>query len=229
MKSTTIVSFKSRVSDRIAEIAAVADLLPGIITITDIRDDRVVYMSESGLRKLHISLEELKRLPGEEYLNRYYRRGELEDLKPKVQQLIEDNDDEKSVSFFHQIKDFLKNRYTWYVCSIRIFFRGEDGNPTLIVSNSFPLETFSHISTKLGKFLKEDRFIRDHYEAFGKLGKREREVLKLMALGKSSSETAEELFISTATVETHRKNIKQKLGTNSFYELCEYARAFDMI
>ena len=229
MKNNAIISFKSKISERVAEIASVADLLPGIITISDIRDDRILYMSESGLKKLHLTLEELRRLPGEEYFNRYFKPGEWENLLPKVQQLLDDNDDEKSVSFFHQIKDFHKNKYTWYVCSIRIFFRGEDGSPMLIISNSFPLETFLHISTKLGKFLQEDRFVRDHYQIFGRLGNREREVLKLLALGKSSTETAEQLFISSATVETHRKNIKRKLGTNSFYELCEYARAFDMI
>jgi DNA-binding CsgD family transcriptional regulator len=50
-----------------------------------------------------------------------------------------------------------------------------------------------------------------------------------MALGKTSAETATQLFISTSTVETHRKNIKQKLDTNSYYEVCKYARAFDLI
>ena len=229
MKENAIISLKNIVSDKLADVAVAAEWLPGIITITDVRDHRVVFMSDSGLKRLHLTLEELKRLPTEEYYNRYFNPIDLQYFAPKIEQLLEDNDDEKSISFFHQLKDGLKNRYTWYVCSVRIFLRSEDGSPMLIISNSFPLETFSHISTKLGKFLQEDRFVREHYEAFGKLGKREREVLKLMALGKSSAETAEELFISTATVETHRKNIKQKLGTNSFYQLCEYARAFDMI
>ncbi|MNT99653.1 DNA-binding transcriptional activator SdiA [compost metagenome] len=50
-----------------------------------------------------------------------------------------------------------------------------------------------------------------------------------MALGKTSLETAEQLFIAQTTVETHRKNIKQKLNTNSYYEICQYARAFDLV
>ncbi|MNY67725.1 transcriptional regulator FimZ [compost metagenome] len=50
-----------------------------------------------------------------------------------------------------------------------------------------------------------------------------------MALGKSSAETAEQLFIAPETVKTHRKNIKQKLDTNSYYEICQYARAFDLV
>jgi DNA-binding CsgD family transcriptional regulator len=47
-------------------------------------------------------------------------------------------------------------------------------------------------------------------------------VLRLVALGKSSCEIADELFISIETVNTHRKLIKQKLGIS-------YAHAFDVI
>jgi DNA-binding CsgD family transcriptional regulator len=50
-----------------------------------------------------------------------------------------------------------------------------------------------------------------------------------MALGKSSSETAIELFISLGTVDTHRKNIRNKLETKSYFELTQYARSFDLI
>ncbi|NJY62711.1 helix-turn-helix transcriptional regulator [Salinimicrobium sp. CDJ15-81-2] len=61
------------------------------------------------------------------------------------------------------------------------------------------------------------------------MGKRAKEVLRLVALGKSSSEIAEELNISTETVNTHRKNIKKKLGISTTYEFTEYARAYDLI
>ena len=45
-----------------------------------------------------------------------------------------------------------------------------------------------------------------------RLSKREEEILRLTALGKSNAEIAEELFISQLTVSTHRKNIKRILG-----------------
>lgn len=55
------------------------------------------------------------------------------------------------------------------------------------------------------------------------LGKREREVLRQLADGKSAPETALILGISPATVDAHRRNIKQKLGLNSIAELTRYA------
>ena len=59
--------------------------------------------------------------------------------------------------------------------------------------------------------------------AYSTLGSREREVLQLVAEGKTSAETAKEMHISTKTVETHRRNIVQKLGLHGTAELTKYA------
>lgn len=55
------------------------------------------------------------------------------------------------------------------------------------------------------------------------LGRREREVLRLLAGGKRSTEIAAELDIAAATVEVHRRNIRRKLGLNTTAELTRYA------
>ena len=52
---------------------------------------------------------------------------------------------------------------------------------------------------------------------------REREVLQLMAEGKSTAQIAELLHISVKTVETHRQQIMHKLGMRSVAELTKYA------
>ena len=52
---------------------------------------------------------------------------------------------------------------------------------------------------------------------------REREVLQLVAEGKTSGETAKAMHISVKTVETHRRNITQKLGLHGTAELTKYA------
>jgi DNA-binding NarL/FixJ family response regulator len=52
---------------------------------------------------------------------------------------------------------------------------------------------------------------------------REREVLKLIAEGKSSKEIAQLLFISVPTANNHRANIMGKLGVNKATDLVKYA------
>ncbi|MEB0140927.1 MULTISPECIES: response regulator transcription factor [unclassified Undibacterium] len=57
----------------------------------------------------------------------------------------------------------------------------------------------------------------------GHLGKREREVLRLICQGKSSPEIGSELHIAISTVEVHRRNIMGKLDIHSVAELTKYA------
>jgi DNA-binding NarL/FixJ family response regulator len=58
---------------------------------------------------------------------------------------------------------------------------------------------------------------------FPALTPREREVIQLLAEGKSSKEVAAVLNLSTKTAETHRSNIMRKLGFHSIRDLILYA------
>lgn len=55
------------------------------------------------------------------------------------------------------------------------------------------------------------------------LTKREREVLQLIAEGKTTKDIASQLYVSIKTIETHRKQIMDKVGLNSVAELTKYA------
>jgi two-component system, NarL family, response regulator NreC len=55
------------------------------------------------------------------------------------------------------------------------------------------------------------------------LSDREREVLRLLALGHTNQEIAKSLYISVRTAETHRAHIMQKLRLKSRAELVRYA------
>jgi two-component system, NarL family, response regulator NreC len=55
------------------------------------------------------------------------------------------------------------------------------------------------------------------------LSEREREVLRLLALGHTNQEIAALLYISVRTAETHRAHVMQKLGLSRRAELVRYA------
>jgi PAS domain S-box-containing protein len=65
--------------------------------------------------------------------------------------------------------------------------------------------------------MEEDR------EGGNPLSSREREVVALLAIGKSNKEIATSLMISTRTVESHRARIMLKLDLHSLSELVRYA------
>jgi two-component system response regulator NreC len=61
------------------------------------------------------------------------------------------------------------------------------------------------------------------------LSDREREVLRLLALGHTNQEIAEQLYISVRTAESHRAHIMQKLGLTTRAELVRYALTHDLL
>ena len=60
-------------------------------------------------------------------------------------------------------------------------------------------------------------------DAYGTLSEREREVLKLIALGYTAPQVGEKLALSTKTVETYRARIMEKLNLSSRADLVQYA------
>lgn len=82
-------------------------------------------------------------------------------------------------------------------------------------------------SPEISKMLVEDyireiraRGVEDSYDL---LTPREREILQLLAEGKSNKEIAQALNLSLYTVETHRRNLQEKLNLHSLAELILYA------
>jgi|SRR5437867_5732935 len=63
----------------------------------------------------------------------------------------------------------------------------------------------------------------DASDAFHKLTPREREVLQLMAEGFATKEIATRLHVSVKTVETHRRQLMEKLQLYSVAEVTKYA------
>lgn len=62
----------------------------------------------------------------------------------------------------------------------------------------------------------------DFAKQYSELTLREKEIMKFIGEGKSSKEISNDLFISTHTVDTHRRNIMQKLNLNSNSRLMKF-------
>jgi len=73
----------------------------------------------------------------------------------------------------------------------------------------------------LADYIRDDR--KSEPSVFSQLSDREREVLQLMAEGRTTREVASHLNVSIKTVETHRMNIMTKLDIHSIAELTKYA------
>ena len=90
------------------------------------------------------------------------------------------------------------------------------------LSHRRPFFTAKVSEALLDAFLKSNSR-EDEVSAFRMLTDREREIVQMLAEGKSNKEIATKLSISVKTVETHRATVMRKLDISSIVELVHYA------
>ncbi len=91
------------------------------------------------------------------------------------------------------------------------------------------MEKVEHTNFYLSKTLQQEldnaKLFRDQFTDKMRLTRREIQLIKHLASGKSSQQIAKELFLSVHTIDTHRKNIFKKLKINNVIELVNFAHA----
>jgi len=223
-----VVDNELLIEQKIAEIAATADQYPAVIIIHHVPTRTVRYLSDWGLKLLGATLEELRAL-GPAFSPTYFNAVESDEYMARVFQLMYENNVPEVHTFYQQVRTTERPGWSMYLTSMRRLLVDPQGNPLLVIGLAIPLHPDNHFATKVQHLIDDNAFLRAHSSRFSRLSAREREVLRRLALSQSCPEIAEALFISPQTAETHRRNIRRKLEVNSFFEIAQYARAFDLI
>ena len=216
------------IQKKINDFAPVAELMPGVVVIHELKGFRPLYMSSKGLKLLGMSLEELISL-GTDYKSIVLNDQFMVDFLKSLEEMLNNEQKWETYSSFHQVKLGNEKNFSWYVSSVKAFHKDVAGNTTHTITIAFPLGHFQHIPQKAEKLLNESLFSKTHLKKFLSLSPRAIEVLKLVALGNSTNQIAETLNISPDTVNSHRKLIKHKLNISTSYDFTKYARSYDLI
>jgi DNA-binding CsgD family transcriptional regulator len=212
----------------IQKIESVEKFFPGAIIITTIENGSVAYMSEWGTDFIGSSVKELRQM-GVEYNDAFFNPEDAKDYVPKILKLLERHNDGDFASVFQQVRRSPQHDWSWFLTGMKIFYRDTNGTPLLVFSIALPVDSQHPIAAKVERLLQENNFLRNNYHVFNKLTKREKEILRLLALGYSTGKIAQELFLSEETANTHRRNIKKKLKIENNYDITRFAQAFDLI
>jgi DNA-binding CsgD family transcriptional regulator len=209
-------------------VRLVADLLPSALIIHRVDNLGIVYMNKIGLEGLGTTLEELQKIDNQQYHVKHFNSEDSKDYVPRIIQLIKTNSNDR-VSYFQEVRVPTQMEWQLHVSNTKVFYRNEQGLPTHIITIASLLDPVHHISAKVNRLLDEAAFFRQNTPLFLTLTKREREILKCMALGMASTEIATKLFISPTTADTHRRNIRNKLGLKNNYDAVKFAQAYDLV
>lgn len=222
-------SLQKKIEEKISHLKKIADDSPSVIIVHSLKDQSVQYMSPRGLKTLRVTMEELKKM-GADYHPRFFNMVFAEIYTPKILGLMERNNNDEIVSFVQQVRASEKEEWTWYLSCTKIFMRDDEGRPISVITHAIPLDPKLYIdSAKAERMLEENNFLRKNHTLFNSLTNREKEILRLMALGNSSARIAKQMHISEKTANTHRRNVKKKLNAKTNYDLVRFAQAFDLI
>lgn len=119
----------------------------------------------------------------------------------------------------HLVKEIIKAGIDAYVLK-------KDSHTDLLNAIDAVKNGKTYFSSDINKILIQGIHGREEQKL---LTDRERQILRLISKEYTNKMIAEELFISERTVETHRKNIFRKTGTNNLVGLIKYAYSNNLI
>lgn len=217
-----------KIKKKINEIASVSRDIPGVVIIHELPQLHLKYMSEFGLKLLGLKWNEINDLSYEDFQKKFFNEEDAKKNTPKIVGLLEVNTD-VPVSYFQQVRTSTIRELEWYMCSTKVLLRDKEEIPLLLITIAMQIDPQNYFTAKAAQLLEKNEFLKNHYNEFASLTKREKEILGLMALGKSTAQIADALYISEKTAETHRKNIKRKIKISSPNDLYMYTHAFDLL
>ncbi|MFW6218921.1 MAG: helix-turn-helix domain-containing protein [Bacteroidota bacterium] len=203
-------------------VNSLIDEAPCGILINDL-EGRNLYMNKFSMNFLGFSVEELRELGNMYTRTIIYDEAEINRIMTLIKQFHERQDMDQIMGFFQRLKPKGKDDYEWVYVASRLIA----ADKRLLIA--CPVKLMGDMSNKMNRVLDENIYMRKYFKQFAGLTKREKEIIVEVVSGMSSVRIAEKLFISKHTVEQHRKNINNKLGLNSLYELIKFAEVFDLI
>ncbi|EAY30472.1 response regulator transcription factor [Microscilla marina] len=178
------------------------------------------YLGKNFEKKLNVSTETVANDPTLFIKNGVYP-GDFEKGVRLVQDFVLKG---KSIGYIQRVKPVGSGNYL----PLYTLINGQSYKKSL-VSVLISLEKVGQVTNKMLRILEETLYMRNNYYKFAALTPREKEIITLLALGYQNNEIGEQLFISKATVEQYRKNLKRKLEVRRFVDLIRFAQAFDLI
>ncbi|HNY54025.1 MAG TPA: helix-turn-helix transcriptional regulator [Chitinophagales bacterium] len=121
------------------------------------------------------------------------------------------------------------NGWEWTYASVKPSTFNTDGSVKYMIGVGCSINHLMKTKRQFKLFRKDLDFFEENLEKYLSMTEREKEILKLITNEYSSVQIAEKLSISPYTVDTHRKNLIEKLEVKSSIGLAKYAIIFNLV
>ena len=160
---------------------------------------------------------------GSKYTSSLVRKDNLPIIRNYLKARTYNQYYDRVIPYFQNAKYNGKDEFIW-LYTYKIFLNAQE-----YFSLYQPLHQFRVITPVLIELLEEEPISIAQYSAYHTLTRREKEILKLVALGDSNNRISNKLFISPHTVRTHRNRIWKKLDIKHLRDAIRFAKLFDLV
>jgi DNA-binding CsgD family transcriptional regulator len=210
----------SLLKEKCAFLEKVVNEVPANIYVSDL-EKGVVWCNNTNEVTLGYKLEEIKAMGGWEYFNQIVHPEDQNIPEDSLRHYKSFSGEEFGGIFRARHKD--ATEYRWYLGWAKAFRQNEQGEVRELICVDVDMSGRMNTEFQLEAALKENLKLKNKLLIKG-LRKREVEVLTLISQGLQTKTIANLLSISILTVQTHRRNIQVKLGTNNIAEMVTIAK-----
>lgn len=218
---------EQKINKQVVNIKELNNSLSGemVINLLDLHTKELIYLSDKSLEKLNIPPDIFTEKPIA-VVKECMFPGDFEKGNKLLKHHLSSSSRELPISYIQRTKPYKKDSADYTGMFTVTKHNSKIGQLSNIV---IPLKELGIASLKMLRALEETLYMRNNYHKFASLTARKKEIITLLALGYQNNEIGEQLFISKAMVEQHRKNLKRKLEIKRFVDLIRFAQAFDLI
>ena len=227
INSQQVFTLERKIHQGEFSLESVGDYIPGNVLVTDLSKLATVYVNKCGCNILKHSAAEIEE-QGPEYFQRFFVHEEITLIVQKFLKMKQEQNDSAIYNFVQRVKAVDDSSYKWYFASAKLLYTPDQtiSDKMLLIVNE--VNSLGTIAKKINSVLEESDWMKKNFKKFCKLTIREKEIITLLVNGKSSSEISDIFSISRLTVNTHRRNIADKLEARSFAELYKFALTFSL-
>lgn len=223
-----LFNLESKQKERKFDLKEIADFLPVGLLINH-KSGKNLFMNKVSEQTLNYTLEEIEYL-GSAYAKAIvYDEDEFRRIKALIDSFYQRNDESAILSFFQKLRPKGCDDFKWVYITSKLFRTDPEEGPDSRLLIACPVDLMGDMSKKVNRILDENTYMKNNFQIFSDLTRREKEIISLLAQGYDNPTIADKLFISRYTVEQHRKNIRSKTGFKRLAEIIRFAITFDLV
>ncbi|MCP4124267.1 MAG: PAS domain-containing protein [Bacteroidetes bacterium] len=190
-----------------------------IIWINDYQNLKPVYINDFGKEYYGFDRNDLSEM-GYEFYESFMNPGDFSEVESTIQ--FFDHNSNRVMGTPYKVKD-KNDEWRWTYSLSRAINHDRIGRAIFVLSAIWDIEILLESNIKSDLIGNQEALLDSELVLYNSLTKREREILKLIGRDMTSHEIAEQLYIESSTVDTHRKHIIKKLHAKSSLGLVRYA------